>query len=248
MTIDIQTLIKQRPHLKDPIELYARWQHFQQETGLLLPSARSAMSSSDAGAYPQDRSEAVFRVFVETFDLPEDELAPLGMALEQGQLDFMQFPLGNLPSFPELAFSEEELASLLFLLSRPYFLALRESFVLDGSHWENGRCPLCSARPALGSIVEGPQRRLHCSFCGTTGPYRRFIGCPNCGTDNVSKLNTLLSDAEPGFRVATCDECMTYVKVVEDSITKKMTHDLADMASLPLDLVAQGKGFSRLAP
>ena len=37
MTIDIQALIAQRPHLKDPLELYARWQRFHQEAATLLP-------------------------------------------------------------------------------------------------------------------------------------------------------------------------------------------------------------------
>ncbi len=248
MTIDIPTLIEQRPHLKDPLEFYARWQQFQQEVAVLLPEDGEDMSAADARAYPKQASAAVFRLFLETFDLPEEELAPLGRALEQGELDFMQLPLGDAPMKAAEPFTDEEWASLLFLLSRPYFLALRERFVLDGSIWEDGRCPLCSARATLVSIVDGPQRRLQCSFCGTSGPYSRFIGCLHCGSENIDKLNTLMSDDEPGFRVATCDECKTYVKVVEDSALQKMTFDLADLASLPLDLVAQGQGFSRQAP
>ncbi len=248
MTIDIPTMIEQRPHLKDPIEFYARWQRFQQEVAALLSSGGEAMPAADARAYPKEAAAAVFQLFIETFELPEEELAPLGRALEQGEFDFMQLPLGDVPLHAVEPFSEEEWATLLYLLSRPYFLALRERFVLDGSTWKDGRCPLCSARPALVCIVDGPQRRLHCSFCSTSGPYSRFIGCLQCGSENVDKLNTLMSDDEPGFRVATCDECMTYVKIIEDSALQKMTLDLADLASLPLDLVAQGKGYARQAP
>jgi FdhE protein len=248
MTIDIPTLIEQRPHLKDPIELYARWQQFQQELATLLPIAGEGLSAADARAYPKEAAAAVLDLFIEIFELPEEELAPLGRTLEQGEFDFMQLPLGDTPLHAAEPFADEEWASLLFLLSRPYFLALRERFVLDGSTWEDGRCPLCSARAALVSIADGPQRRLHCSFCGTSGPSPRFIGCLQCGSENVDKLNTLMSDDEPGFRVATCDDCMTYVKVIEDSALQKMTLDLADLASLPLDLVAQGKGYVRQAP
>ena len=57
-----------------------------------------------------------------------------------------------------------------------------------------------------------------------------------------------MSDDEPGFRVVTCDECQTYVKVLEYPVLKEMGFDLADLASLPLDIIAQEKGYVRLAP
>jgi FdhE protein len=247
MTIDIQALIKQRPHLKDPLELYARWQRFHHEASKLLQKGRSALSPADSKAYPRESAGPVFRLFVSIFNLPFKEFEPLCQALEDGDIDFMRFPQSEIPTLSSLSCTEEELAGILFLLSRPFFLALRETFPLDGSEWKDGRCPLCSAQAALTSIVEGPKRNLHCSFCGTFGPYR-FIGCPNCGTVDTAMLNTIVSEDEPGFRIATCDECRTYVKVMESSVLTEMTVDLADMASLPLDIVAQGKGYARMAP
>jgi len=247
MTIDIHSLIEKRPHLKEPLELYARCQRFQNEAAELLPKERSAMSTEDSKAYPREIAGPVFRLFVSIFDLPAQELEPLCQALENGDLDFMRLPLDEVPSLSSLACSEGELATLLFLLSRPYFHALRETFPLDGSQWEDGRCPLCSARPALASIVEGPERHLHCSYCGTSGTYR-FIGCPNCGSQDVAKLNTIMAEDEPGYRLSTCDACRTYVKVIESPALKDMTMDLADISSLPLDIVAQEKGYTRMAP
>lgn len=247
MTIDTKTLIEQRPHLKDPLELYAKWQRFNTEAAALLPKVRSAMAPEDAKAYPREVAGDIYQLFISIFGLPAEQFAPLGKALTNGDIDFMRLPLDEIPDLPDLPHSKEELAGLLFLLSRPYFLALRETFPLDGSEWKNGRCPLCSARAALTSIVEGPKRQLHCTFCGTVGPYR-FIGCPGCGTTEAEKLNTIMAEDEPGFRVSTCDDCRTYVKVVEGSALQDMTLDLADMASLPLDLIAQSKGYARLAP
>lgn len=247
MTIDIDTLIEQRPHLKDPLELYARWQRFQQEAANLLPRVRSAMGPEDARAYPREIAGEVFSLFVDIFGLSAEQFAPLRQALANCKIDFMRLPLDETPELPALPHSREELAGLLFLLARPYFLALRETFPLDGSEWQNGRCPLCSARAALTSITEGPRRQLHCTFCGTAGPYR-FIGCPNCGTTEAEKLNTIMAEDEPGFRISTCDACRTYVKVVEGAALQEMTLDQADMASLPLDIVAQSRGYARLAP
>jgi FdhE protein len=247
MTIDIQALIDQRPHLKDPLELFAKLQRFQEEAVKLLPKPESAVSSEEAKAYPRESVGPIFKLFVSIFNLPGEELEPLHEALENGDIDFMQFSIDKIPTISSLPYSKEEQAGILFLLSRPYFLALRETFQLDGREWENGRCPLCSAQAALASIVEGPQRRLHCSFCGTTGTFK-FIGCPSCGCVDTEKLSTILSEDEPGFRISTCDECKSYVKVMEHPIIKDMSIDLADMASLPLDIVAQGKGYARMAP
>lgn len=247
MTIDIQALIDKKPHLKDPLELYAKWQRFHQEASELLPKGRSAMSPEDSKAYPRDCAGPVFRLFVSIFGLPAEEFEPLCQAMENGDIDFMRLPLDEIPAISSLACSEEELGAILFLLSRPYFLALREAFPLDGSEWNDGRCPLCSARAALSTITEGPSRKLHCSFCGTSGPFR-FIGCPNCGSVDTAQLTAIMSEDEPGFRVSTCDACQTYVKVVEGPILKEMAIDLADMASLPLDIIAQGKGYVRMAP
>lgn len=245
MSVTIQTLIEKHPHLKDPFELYARWQRFHSEVIPLMPNVRSAMEPADSKAYPREIAESIFQLFAATFDLPMEEFAPLSQALANAEIDFMRLPLGEIPTLPALACTGEELARVLFLLSRPYFLALHQSFPLDGSEWQGGRCPLCSAQAALASVSEGPKRSLHCSFCGTTGPYR-FIGCPNCENTDTSKLNTIVSETENGFRITTCDACKTYVKVVDTTVLGKMTLDLADMASLPLDIVAQSKGYTRM--
>ncbi len=247
MTIDIQALITQRPHLKEPLEIYAKWQRFHREVGELLLKAVPTISPGDTKMYPQKNRGAIFRLFVSIFDLPGEDFELLRRALEAGEIDFMRFPLDEFPTLSSLACSEDELTSLLFLFSRPYFIALRDAYPLVGSQWENGRCPLCSARAALSSITEGPSRRLHCSFCGTSGPYR-FLGCPNCETVDAMQLNTIISEDEPGFRIATCNECRTYIKIVEIPVLQEMTLDLADMASLPLDIVVQEKGYLRLAP
>lgn len=247
MTIDIQALIDKRPHLKEPLELYAKWQRFSQEVSELLPKVESAASLEQSKAYPRESAGAIFKIFFSIFNLPGDKFAPLCTALENGELDFLQFPQDEYPAIDSLPVSDEELSGILYLFSRPYFQALRDIFPLDGAQWEDGKCPLCSAQTALSSIEEGPKRNLHCSFCGTVGTYR-FIGCPHCGSVDPDKLNTIVSDDEPGFRVVTCEECHTYVKVMETSILKNMTLDLADMVSLPMDIVAQEKGYTRQVP
>jgi len=247
MPIDIQTLISQRPHLKDPLKLYDKCRRFDQQVTELLSKNKPAGPSAETKAYPPKNGAEISQLFASIFGLPSEVIEPLGSLLEDGKLDFMQLPTGETPKLVSLPYSDQELAGILFLLARPYFLALQESFGLSGSQWQDGNCPLCSAKPALTSVIEGPKRTLHCSFCGTSGPYR-FIGCPGCGTVDAAKLNTIISEDEPGFRVVTCDECRSYVKVMESSVLQEMTIDMADLASLPLDIIAQQKGYHRQAP
>ncbi len=247
MTLDIQTLIEQRPHLQNPLELYGKWQDFHRQVMALLPQDKPLLSSDGANTYAAESGGGIFQRFIGIFGLSEDDYSPLAKALEKGEIDFLRLSLNEVPAIADIPCSNEELGALLFLLARPYFISLRQAYPLDGSQWEHGRCPLCSAQAALSSVVEGPVRRLHCSFCGTYGPFR-FIGCPNCGNTDPERLNSIVSDDEPGYRLSTCESCHTYVKVIDGSVLEKMSLDLADMASLPLDIIAQEKGYARTAP
>jgi FdhE protein len=247
MPAQIQTLIEERPHLAEPLQFYVKWIQFQEEAVKYLPKDRSTLAAGDHKSYPVAKVNELFHQFLTIFNLPEDELLPLERALVNGEVDFMRLPLGEMPQIGEILYPEEELARILFLFAKPYFHALRENFPLADSSWEKGRCPLCSAPAVLASISEGPKRQLHCSFCGTTGSYR-FIGCPNCESSDSSQLSTLDSEDEPGFRIITCDDCRTYTKVIDASLLTTYDADLADLASLPLDIIAQENGYERAAP
>lgn len=248
MTSNIQTLGEDRPHLKNPLELYEKWQRFHSQVEQHLSGNESLRSSDNFNGYPRETARKILQSFINTFELSADELEPLGKALENGEIDFMRLPLDDIPEIA-VSYSKEELAVLLFLLSRPYFLALRKASQLESPYWDNGICPLCSAHPAIATIAEGPARLLHCSWCGTTGSYK-FTGCPHCGGGKASQLSTLIPEEDPGFRISACNTCQGYVKIIEHSVLKEMAMDLdlADMASLPLDIVAQDNGYVRKAP
>ena len=247
MTIDVQTMIEKRPHLKDPLQLYVRWLQFDEYIRTSLPRERQAGNSVGTNGYPLTQMGDFFDRFTAMFDLPAEDFAPLRAMLVAGKIDFLRLPVGEVVQVDGLDCTAEDVAKVLFLFTRPYFQQLRLSHPLDGSVWQGGRCPLCSAQAALTSIVEGPKRQLHCSWCGTVGSYR-YIGCPTCGSEQAVQFTTIEADGEPGFRVLACSGCNGYVKAVEGPILKKMGPDLADLASLPLDIVAQEKGFTRAVP
>jgi len=245
MHMNIDELIAKKPHLTDLFRFYERTATFNKEVRELL-SGEKAFPDGGMRSYPPSVIDPVFRHFSALTEVPQDMLAPLKRAMEVGDIDFTRLPFREVPAF-SLPYPEDDLAMLLFLLSRPYFSLLRDAHPLDGKLWEQGKCPVCSGLPALLFNGSDVPTRLHCSYCGTTGPIAS-AGCPVCLNDDDGQRNRLTFDGEEGFTITTCDHCRSYVKTVDAALLRGATLDAADLMSLPLDLVVQEKGYVRRAP
>jgi FdhE protein len=241
--MNLQEIIQEKPHLKETIQLYEKILTFNR----MVARMTDAMTLDEV-TYPPEMVDAVLEHFSSIFGIPEEHLAPFREALKMGQLDFTRLPLNEIPSF-SFPYHEDELGLILFLMSKPFFLRLGQMYHLNGSTWEEGNCPVCHARPSLASLDGENRRRLYCSFCGTKGYYKR-LGCPLCASEDASKITLFTFDEENGFRIDACHQCRSYVKTVvnENIIENRLTPDLADLVSLPLDVIAQGKGFHRHSP
>lgn len=237
----IEDIIRQKPHLADTLRFYERSVKFLERMKEIPVKA-----GPHQNAYAPELIGRIFERFSSFIELPEGSLDPLKRAMELGEIDFMRLPLGEVPAF-SLPYAEDDLSMLLFLLSKPYFIALRESRSLDDRTWERGRCPVCKAQPTVSWLGGNGQRRVSCSYCGTTG-YADLIGCPVCQTADASKQNILVFEREEGFKIDTCDLCRSYVKTVDAGMIERLTPELADLVSLPLDIVVQEKGYVRRSP
>ena len=117
-------------------------------------------------------------------------------------------------------------------------------------HWENSFCPVCGSLPSIG-ILGGDRdggMSLVCCLCETQWDFRR-LHCPFCGNDNQNDLGYLCSETDEGYRVNYCNKCKFYLKVVD--IRKKgnvYSYPVEDILTLPLDILAQEKGYKRLVP
>jgi FdhE protein len=238
----IEDLILKKPHLADPLRFYAKVMKF-------MASVKEFPIAPQPGqtAYPPGLAARVADSLSEALGLPEGALSPLREALERGNVDFTKLPLGESPAFP-LPYGEDDLAMLLFLASRPYFLAKCDACGPGANRtWEEGKCPVCNARPVLSSLSADGRRQLHCSFCGTVGDANRDQ-CPSCLTLDPGSLKTYAFKGEEGFSVLVCDACKSYAKTIDADLLSTMSPDLADLMSLPLDIVMQQKGFKRRSP
>ncbi len=245
MHMKIEALIAQKPHLTDLFRFYERTTTFNRVVRELL-STEQAFPDSTMRSYPPSVIDPVFRHFAVLTEVPQDMLDPLKRAMEVGDIDLTRLPLREVPAF-SLPYPEDDLAMLLFLLSRPYFSLLRDARPMDGQAWEQAKCPVCSGQPTLLSNGPDGQTRLHCSYCETTGPIAS-AGCPVCLNDDDGQRSRLTFDGEEGFTITTCDHCRSYFKAVDASVLRGTTPDVADLISLPLDLVVQEKGYVRRAP
>ncbi len=145
----IEEIIAKKPHLEDPLRFYEKSIRFTDAVRALGMPSRPGLN-----AYPPEFVGRIVERFLSVFDLPEGSLSPLKQALELGEIDFKRLPLLEVPAF-SLPYAEDDLTMLLFLLSRPYFLGMHDVLAHDDRLWEEGRCPVCRARPSLSSHLPG---------------------------------------------------------------------------------------------
>ncbi len=237
----IEEIIAEKPHLAEPFRVYERVQRF-------IDAVRSLGLPQDTeqNAYPPEFAALVINRFSSVLELPEGSLSPLCQALELREIDFTRLPLLEVPAF-SLPYAEDDLSTILFLISKPFFVGRHEACGIDDLYWEGGRCPLCNAQPALALLAGNRRRMLYCSFCGTTGSFKR-VQCPVCLNLNTAQLHSYTFTGEEDYSVQICDVCRSYVKTVAGSTMSRIAPDIADLISLPLDILIQQKGYRRRSP
>ena len=113
--------------------------------------------------------------------------------------------------------------------------------------WQRGWCPVCGAWPSLAEIRGiDRQRRLRCGCCGCDWAFP-VLRCAFCDEVDHRKLGSLAPEGEEQHRrVETCDGCRGYLKSVT-TLLALPPHLLAlhDLATVPLDLAAQDRGYAR---
>ncbi len=111
-------------------------------------------------------------------------------------------------------------------------------------------CPLCGGRPLVGVLRQegdGAKRSLICSLCLTEWEYRRIV-CPACGEENVEKLAVYTTSDFDHVRVEACDTCGYYIKTVDLTKNGLAVPVVDELATIPLNLWAQEKGYKKLEP
>jgi len=131
---------------------------------------------------------------------------------------------------------------------QPYAEFVRSRTRLERPPHTPCTCPYCQRAPGAGvlrPLGDGGQRYLLCSFCLAEWEFRRIV-CPSCGEEDHAKLPVYRAEAFAHVRVECCDKCKTYLKTVDltkDGLAEPIVDEIA---SVPLDLWAQERGYSKL--
>jgi FdhE protein len=111
-------------------------------------------------------------------------------------------------------------------------------------------CPVCGSRPVASIARIGAQesgyRYLHCALCSAEWHMVR-IKCTQCeSTKGIAYHH--VEGASQAVKAETCDECMSYAKIVYMERDPQVEPTADDLASLPLDLLVSDMGYQRSTP
>lgn len=234
----IEDIIKEKPHLKSPLELYRRVRDFVER----CKTDRERMTlDSDFSLI-----DIVLNNFSSVFQIPADSVSFVKDEIINSGKDPIKDPssLWSLKIQSEEV-TQEEIQRMLFVLSKPFFVFLKK----DGeqaSFMDTGKCPVCGTDSSLAMITENNEKIMICPLCEHGGSFFR-ICCPYCFNKDSSKMEILLDDED--IRAEYCLECNTYIKSFkENHYIKYKDPFLIDIISLPLDIVIQKRGYIRRSP
>jgi len=114
--------------------------------------------------------------------------------------------------------------------------------------WPHGHCPLCGSPPLIGKLAGKEGFRFHsCSLCRLEYRAPR-LGCPFCREQESDKLGVFTADTQPGYAAYVCRTCKSYIKLADfrEYAGRVSLPVLDDLESLPLDILAQQQGLTRL--
>jgi FdhE protein len=129
--------------------------------------------------------------------------------------------------------------------------------VADVSHFDVATvCPVCGTRPVASIIrIGGAQaglRYLVCALCQTEWNMAR-VKCSSCESDKGVHYLSLAQDeqadgTQAAVKAEACDECKTYLKIVNQEKDPFADPCADDLATLALDVLVDEQGFARSGP
>lgn len=193
-----------------------------------------------------DTAGKVFRL-IEKYERGES-----GLFAEASVKEIDEFIKGGLSS------EERFKNAILKWALKPSFSYTIGKMSVDTASWKKGRCPLCDSPPGMAIVdtIQGEkseQRFLSCCFCSYRWLFDR-VACPACANNRPERFGFFAggSGCEQGAKAISCEECKTYIKTVfiryrnNGRRAADLEMDIEDVVTIPLDLIANQRGYRAL--
>ena len=100
----------------------------------------------------------------------------------------------------------------------------------------------------LSLLAENGNRSLVCSFCRHVWAAPRIF-CPYCENRDAGTLGYFFSEAEPEYRVHTCQKCKSYLKSIDLRQLMRPFHPFIEgIVTAHLDMRAREDGYRDMTP
>jgi formate dehydrogenase accessory protein FdhE len=142
----------------------------------------------------------------------------------------------------------EDFLALAYLQPCAEFVRMKAELKLEG--YNHPLCPFCNRLAAFGTLRQqgdAGRRSLICGFCLCEWDFRRVL-CPGCGETDQASLPVYTAEQFPYIRVEACDSCHTYLKSIDLTKDGRAVPLVDELASIPLDLLAQEHEYEKLTP
>lgn len=119
-----------------------------------------------------------------------------------------------------------------------------EAYLTEQQDLKKGYCPICGNLPNMAFLDQDGRRHLKCAFCCHQWGVKR-LGCVFCENNDKDMQHYFFSDEEKEYRVNLCDNCHTYIKMVDlRQMDRKFYPNLELVSTLHLDMKAREKGYT----
>lgn len=144
----------------------------------------------------------------------------------------------------------ETVAEHIFAAAALQVVAARRSALLDPNLPQpvaDGVCPCCGGPPGTSAVIADMNvdgvRYVQCSLCAVQWNHVR-VKCVSCGSTKGISYQAIEGIADT-IKAETCDECRTYVKLLNRRKDPELEAVADDVASLGLDLLVTEAGWQR---
>lgn len=203
-------------------------------------------------------AERLIPVMENSFPKIKEELHIIGNELSEGRLNprtLLKASLtGNEGENTVTAFrlkiTPQSLAFALGQIAKPIMerISTHFSLLVENLAWGKGYCPLCGTMPELAFLQgEGGQRWLRCASCSYEWRFTRLM-CPFCENENQEDFEVYYVAGREDESLNVCTRCKRYVPTLDQrNRIRPVTREIAAMALMHLDVIAQQKGFLPVA-